>query len=182
MGTALMLYRFGFKGKWVKALDVSLIVFASIGIIQIAIWFADRDIPVEVHKRTLVNLSVPPGGEFRYLNYFTRRQFAETRVRRWIVDSKGVMHMISTLDTSMATTGLNVPQIGEAVIPVPLDMPAGVAYSCFQVTWRANPVHRHLWPIVGPQTCLSFIVNRDIFTLRIKVEFSAGTIVLSDVY
>jgi phage terminase large subunit-like protein len=152
-----MLRRLGVRDSWAKAFDVSVIIFAVIGIVQITFWF-DRSPPLKIHFRVLKTLSVKPSEEFRYLVFFTRHKYCETRVHRWFVDSDNLIHEIDPLPAAMPTEALNMRQTSEAKIKVPRDMPPGISKSCFRSRWQCNPVH-YVWPLYGEETCLTFLVD-----------------------
>lgn len=152
-----MLRRFGVTDRISKLFDVALLFFGAIGIVQLVFWF-NRTYPVEVHFRVIQTISVPPGGEFRYVNFFTRHQYCETRVERWFVGSDNVIHAIDPLPGAMPTEGLDQRQMSPTRIKVPRDMPPGISKSCFRSEWRCNPVQK-VWPLVGPDTCQVFIVK-----------------------
>lgn len=141
-----------------RGFEALLLIFAVIGVLQIIVWVADRNLPVHVHFRVIKNIGVMPGGQFQYTNFFTRSKFCETTVERWFVGTDNVIRRVEPLASSMPTIGLNIPQQSEARITVPRDMPAGRSKFCFQSRWICNPLH-HIWPIEGPETCIDFIVK-----------------------
>lgn len=139
---------------------------------QLGIWLFDRSPPLKVHGYTLTHLSVrPPGEAFEYVSHFTRFRTTWTSVERWIEDGDKRIWVLPTLPYSMSTRRLNEPQDVPVEIYLtdtgkkdgkPFDVADGVAHSCFRSTWRSinNLIHK-VWPIRGPVTCMSFIVNRD---------------------
>lgn len=143
-------------------------LFAAVGVAQIMAWLFDRAPVVIVDKYDVPEQAIVPPGLFRYSVHFRRRAVARTFVQRWLIDSLGFRHDIDPLPSSMPTTGLEEPQVSEAKIPVPADMPSGVTQACFQVTWRVqgNPIH-YLWPITGKETCIPFLVNNGIPSLSL---------------
>lgn len=154
-----MLRRLGVSPKWARIIDAAFILpFAIIGVVQLGLW-TDRSVPVQVHFRVIQTISVPPGGEFRYLNFFTRNRYCDTRVDRWFVGSDNVIRRIDPLPAAMPTEGLNRRQESQAKIKVPRDMPPGISKSCFQSEWQCNPLQQ-LWPLRGPETCLEFLVKQ----------------------
>lgn len=156
-----MLRQFGINvsRRKAKAFDIFVLVFAAIGLSQLIVWL-DRSPPVTVHLRVMrsEDTVVPPGGRFRYTNYFTRQKYCDTQVQRWFVGSDKVVRPIDPLPAAMPTEGLNRRQSAEALITVPRDMPGGVSKSCFQSRWECNPIQR-LWPLYGRETCLTFQVQ-----------------------
>jgi hypothetical protein len=163
-----MLHRFGVSDRWSRVFNAAVIIFALIGMVQLVMWM-DRSVPITVHSRTIITPVVRPGGEFRYINYFTRTKFCETVVQRWLIDHRGQVHPIAPVMAAMPTTALNVRQESEARIPVPSDMPAGQAWNVFQSTWKCNPLQR-LWPVKGPVTRIPFVVAGDPVEARLMFQ------------
>lgn len=152
-----MLRRFGVTDRRAKIFDVFVVIFAIVGIAQIARQF-DYRIPVEVHQRVFHELYVPAGGLFVYENHFTRFKYCDTRVDRWFIGSDKVVRPIEPLPSSMPTEGLNQRQMSVAKIKVPLAMPPGLSKSCFQSHWSCT-YFQELVPIDGEPTCLDFTVT-----------------------
>lgn len=148
---------FGTKSRAAKAFDIAVLAFAITGGAQIVFWI-DRTYPIDVHFRVIQTISVPPSGEFRYLNFFTRHKYCDTLVTRWFVGSDDVIRFIDPLPAAMPTEALNVRQISQARIKIPRDMPFGKSKSCFQSEWQCNPIQR-MWPLKGPEVCLEFLVK-----------------------
>lgn len=144
------------RTAWI-GFDILVLVLATVGIVQLAFWL-DRAYPVEVHFRVIETISVAPGEDFRYLNFFTRHKYCETRVDRWFVGADNVIRPIDPLPAAMPTEGLNQRQMSQAKIKVPRDMPPGISKSCFRSEWRCNPVQQ-VWPLHGPETCITFLVK-----------------------
>lgn len=152
-----MLRRFGFSKPVSWTFDVVVPILFAIGLIQFVLWFDYRK-PVHVGLRVFDSLVVPHGGKLEYTNYFTRKRFCDTTVRRWFVGSDGVMQEIDPLPSSMPTEGLHMLQASEASISVPATLPPGPTKSCFQSKWRCGGPIQAIWPIEGPETCLGFVL------------------------
>lgn len=156
-----MLRRYGISRRWSLVFDAAVFGFSIIGFVQLMItlsWF-DRTPPLKVHFRVIQTLGIQAGEKFEYWNFFTRTKYCDTAVTRWFVSSEGVRVDIEPLPSFMPTEALNVMQVSEARITTPRTLPPGITKSCFQSTWQCNPVQEWIWPLEGPETCLTFLIE-----------------------
>lgn len=126
--------------------------------------FTSRDKPVEVIGRELLTLTPNPhlAETFDYATSFIRKEWCETKVNRWFVDSDGHNQPQPPIPYSMRTDGLFYPQTNVTHVEIPGYLPSGPTQWCFRPEWKCNWTQNEILPpgpIIGPEECITFWVN-----------------------
>lgn len=144
------------KLHW-RIAGVVVFALACFGSFNLATMIIDRDPPVEFKSRVALTPVVQQGGTLIVEAVVERSRICKTDIRRWVTDSEGTRHAISSYTVS-PFTGLGIIK-STVEVTIPSAVPTGPAQYHIETDYYCNFVQRLMgWPIRVKSPFVQFLV------------------------
>ncbi len=137
----------------------SVMVAASIILIMGVLGFmaADRRIPIEIISAQATALEARPGGMLEFDVYFIQHRRCHILTERRLVGSEGRQFPLPPVEYGAGIGPVEIEQKIRVVIPIPTDIPFGIATYEATTFYKCNILHS-IWPIISAYNPIFFEV------------------------
>lgn len=140
-----------------RTVGVLVFLLAILGSVNLGLWVADREPPIEYEAATALATSVPQGGTIDVEFSVFRKRICPLVATRWLYDAVGERHSIPQY-----TTGLKLLAGRETYrrsITVPTAATPGPARYEVTLDYICNPLQNWIGPIHVVSPLIEFIVT-----------------------
>jgi hypothetical protein len=118
---------------------------------------ADRAVPFKIITESVNRVTVRPGEYLERTVTYVQRKRCWIHSDRMLVDSQHGRHMLEPLEFQAGIGQVGVKQTYVLRIPIPPDMPFGIARFESATVYKCNWL-QYIWPIYAPYRAISFEV------------------------
>lgn len=129
----------------IKAFAAVIGVLAMVGSVNLGIWVADTDAPIEYENVTALADSVEQGGTIEVEFSVFRKRICPLVAKRWLLDANKERHSIPQYTTGLKLLAGRETYCRSITIP-PAVAPGPAEYSV-KLDYICNPLHNLIGPI-----------------------------------